>query len=137
MTDSSPNAPASTVIGDFRSRDVILGGQGFPLTPVIDYLLFHCPGEDRVLIHLGGMATILWLPGEPGMRSLLGFQASPCNLLLDNLMQRLTGGRESCDVGGKHAVQGRCIEPLLQHWLAHPALLRRPPKFLPQTRIRR
>ena len=132
MTEIMAERTGLTVIGDFRSRDVVLGGQGFPLTPVIDYLLFHCPGEDRVLIHLGGMATILSLPGEPGLRRLLGFQASPCNHLLDNLMLRLTNGRESCDVGGKHAVQGRCIEPLLQQWLAHPALLRRPPKFLPK-----
>jgi anhydro-N-acetylmuramic acid kinase len=44
----------------------------------------------------------------------------------------VTGGRESYDPGGKHAVQGRCLEPLLQNWLAHPYLQRRPPKGLPR-----
>jgi anhydro-N-acetylmuramic acid kinase len=46
------------------------------------------------------------------------------------LMQRLTGGREEYDLGGKTGVQGRCLEPLLQRWLAHPYLQRRPPKSL-------
>lgn len=45
-------------------------------------------------------------------------------------MQRLTGGREEYDAGGKNGVQGRCLEPLLQRWLAHPYLQRRPPKSL-------
>ena len=80
MTEVMAERTGVTVFGEFRGRDVVLGGQGFPLTPVIDYLLFHCPGEDRVLIHLGGMATILSLPGEPGLRQLVGFQASPCNI---------------------------------------------------------
>jgi anhydro-N-acetylmuramic acid kinase len=47
-------------------------------------------------------------------------------------MTELTGGRESFDPGGKHAVQGCCIEALLQRWLAHPYLQRRPPKSLPR-----
>lgn len=121
-----------TTVSDFRARDLMVGGQGVPMTPVMDYLLFHKPNEARVLIHLGGMATVLWLPGAGGLRNLLGFQAAPCSLLLDNLMLRLTGGKESFDAGGKHAVQGCCIEPLLQRWLAHPALQRRPPKVMPR-----
>ncbi len=47
-------------------------------------------------------------------------------------MVQLTGGRESFDAGGKHAVQGRCIEPLLQRWLTHPFFHRRPPRSLPR-----
>jgi anhydro-N-acetylmuramic acid kinase len=62
----------------------------------------------------------------------MGFEAGPCNVLLDGLMRHLTGGRERFDAGGKHAVQGCCIEPLLQRWLGHPYLQRRPPKSLPR-----
>jgi len=46
------------------------------------------------------------------------------------LMRHVTGGRETHDPGGKHAVQGCCIEPLLERWLGHPFLSRRPPKSL-------
>jgi anhydro-N-acetylmuramic acid kinase len=93
--------------------------------------MFHSPSEDRVLIHLGGYATLVWLPAQGGPRQCVGFQAGPCGLLLDGLMRYVTGGKEVCDVGGKHAVQGRCIEPILEKWLAHPRLQRRPPKSWP------
>ncbi|MCI0380241.1 MAG: anhydro-N-acetylmuramic acid kinase [Gemmataceae bacterium] len=119
-----------TVVSDFRSRDVVSGGQGFPLTSLIDHLLFHTPSEQRVLVHLGGIASILWLPRNGGLRDLVGFQATPCTVLLDGLMRLLTGGREVCDQGGKHAVQGCCIEPLVERWLAHPLLQKKPPKSL-------
>jgi anhydro-N-acetylmuramic acid kinase len=52
-------------------------------------------------------------------------------ILLDGLMRLLTGGRESFDPGGKYAVQGRCIEPLVERWLAHPFLKRQPPRSVP------
>jgi anhydro-N-acetylmuramic acid kinase len=119
-----------TTVSDFAARDVAVGGQGAPLTALIDHLLFRDPVESRVLVHLGGMAALVWLPAGGQARDVLGFQAGPCNLLLDDLMRQLTGGRESYDAGGKHAVQGRCLEPLLRRWLAHPALQRRPPRSL-------
>src|SRR5205823_14216597 len=99
-----------TTVSDFRSRDVLVGGQGYPLTALIDSLLFRHSHEQRVLLHLGGTATLLALPPEPGERHLIGFQAAPCTLLLDGLMRLLTNAKEAFDAGGKHAVQGCCIE---------------------------
>jgi anhydro-N-acetylmuramic acid kinase len=78
------------------------------------------------------MATLVYLPPGDNYRRVMGFQAGPCNLLLDGLVQRLTGGREAYDAGGKHAVQGRCIEPLMQRWLEHPCFQRRPPRSVPR-----
>jgi anhydro-N-acetylmuramic acid kinase len=124
-----------TVVSDFRSRDLLVGGQGFPLTSAIDARLFRDGAERRVLIHLGGVASVLWLPPEPGPRpnaNVIGFQAAPCTLLLDGLMRLLTAGRESFDAGGKNAVQGRCIEPLVERWLAHPLFKRKPPRSVPR-----
>jgi anhydro-N-acetylmuramic acid kinase len=121
-----------TTISDFRARDLAAGGQGVPLAALADYLLFRHPHEHRVLIHLGGMARVVSLPAGCRIQQVLGFEAGPCNLLLDALMRQVTGGRETYDPGGKHAVQGRCLEPLLQNWLAHPYLQRRPPKGLPR-----
>jgi anhydro-N-acetylmuramic acid kinase len=95
-------------------------------------LLFHDVREERVLIHLGGMATVLFLPAEPTTRHVIGFQAAPCTILLDGMMRLLTGGREPFDAGGKHAVQGCCIEPLVERWLSHPILQRKPPKNIPR-----
>lgn len=120
-----------TTVYDFRARDVAAGGLGVPLSALTDYLLFRHAEENRVVLHLGGLARAVFLPagGRPG--DVIGFEAGPCSMLLDALMRQLTGGREPFDAGGKHAVQGKCIEPLLRDWLAHPALQRRPPRCLP------
>jgi anhydro-N-acetylmuramic acid kinase len=121
-----------TTISDFRTRDLAAGGQGAPLAALPDHLLFSKPGEGRALLHLGGMARLVYLPPSGRTSEVVGFEAGPCNLLLDTLIRQVTGGRESYDPGGKHAVQGKCIEPLLSSWLAHPALQRRPPRSLPR-----
>jgi anhydro-N-acetylmuramic acid kinase len=121
-----------TTVSDFRSRDVAAGGQGAPLAALTDHLLFRHASETRVLLHLGGMARVVYLPAGCRVHEVLGYEAGPCNLVLDALIRQLTSGREPYDPGGKHAVQGKCIEPLLQSWLAHPALQRRPPRSLPR-----
>lgn len=121
-----------TTISDFRTRDLAVGGQGAPLAALIDYLLFQNPDEDRVLLHLGGLARIVFIPSGGRVQDVIGFEAGPCNVLLNALMRQMTGGRESYDPGGKHAVQGHCLDALLERWLAHPYLQRRPPKSLPR-----
>lgn len=118
-----------TTLSDPRAPDVVVGGQGAPLTPLADWLLFRDAVESRVLVHLGGAAAVLALAAGATAKQIIGFQAAPCCLLLDGFMLRLTGGKEPFDSFGKHAVQGRCIEPLLERWLAHPLLQRRPPKL--------
>lgn len=121
-----------TVVSDFRSRDLAAGGNGSPLTALVDHLLFRHPQESRLLIHLGGVARVVHLPGGGKSSEIISFEAAPCNVLLDALMQQLSGGKEPYDWGGKHAVQGQCVETLLQHWLAHPALQQVPPRYLPR-----
>jgi anhydro-N-acetylmuramic acid kinase len=121
-----------TVVSDFRPRDLAAGGQGVPLAALADYLLFRDAAEGRAVVHLGGMARVVYLPAGCRLHEVVGFEAGPCNVLLDALMRQLTGGRENYDPGGKHAVQGRCLEPLLQRWLGHPYLQRRPPKGIPR-----
>jgi anhydro-N-acetylmuramic acid kinase len=121
-----------TVVSDFRSRDVAAGGQGVPLAALADAMLFRHAAETRLLVHLGGLARVVLLPTGGRPADIVGFEAAPCNLLLDALMRQVTGGREPFDAGGKHAVQGRCSEALLQRWLGHPVLTRRPPKSLPR-----
>jgi anhydro-N-acetylmuramic acid kinase len=119
-----------TTVSDLHSRDMATGGQGAPLAALADYLLFRHPQENRILIHLGGVAQIVYLPAGSKIHEVLGFDAGPCNRLLDGLIHHVTGGREALDSGGKHAVQGRCVEPLLEKWCGLPYLKRRPPKSL-------
>lgn len=121
-----------TTVNDFRSRDLAAGGQGMPISVLADHLLFRHAERNRLLLHLGGEAVVVYLPAGKRWQHVVGFEAGPCNLLLDSLMRNLTGGREGYDPGGKHAVQGRCVEPLLERWLGHPYLQKRPPKSLPR-----
>lgn len=121
-----------TTVSDFGCRDVAAGGLGLPLIALTDYLLFRSPHENRALLHLGGTARVVFLPAGGRASEIVGFEAGPCNLLLDALMRCLTGGRAEFDSGGKHAVQGKCVEPLAQAWLAHSYFSQRPPKCLPR-----
>ncbi|HZU35931.1 MAG TPA: anhydro-N-acetylmuramic acid kinase [Gemmataceae bacterium] len=122
-----------TVVSDFGTRDLAAGGQAAPLSALIDYLLFRDHAESRLLLHLGSIARLVYLPARARIQDIVGFEVGPCTGLLDALMTHLTGGKEAYDPGGKHAVQGRCIEPLLNRWLGHPFLQRRPPKSVPRN----
>jgi anhydro-N-acetylmuramic acid kinase len=117
-----------TTVSDFRSRDVAAGGQGIPLEALADFLLYGHPQQDRVVLHLGGLAHVIGMPAGCRLQEMTAFEAAPCNVLLNTLMYHLTNGRESHDAGGKHAVQGKCLEPLLDKWLSHPFFQRRPPR---------
>jgi anhydro-N-acetylmuramic acid kinase len=119
-----------TTLSDFQARDLAAAGQGVLLEALADFLLFRHASETRLLIHLGGMATAVWLPAGGRAASVVGFEAGPCNLLLDALIRQLTAGKELVDSGGKHAVQGRCVEAALERWLEHPYWQRRPPRSL-------
>jgi anhydro-N-acetylmuramic acid kinase len=124
-----------TTLSDFRTRDVAAGGHGIPLEALATFLLFRNAQQSRVILQLGGLARVAVLPANCRLQEMTAFEASPCNLLLDTLVWHLTSGREAYDAGGKHAVQGRCLEPLLLSWLEHPFLARRPPRSVPRHYI--
>lgn len=123
-----------TTISEFAGRDLALAGQGTLLHALADARLFHHPHEHRVHLHLGSVASVIDLPMHLGVnaRHLLGFEAAPATLLLDGLMRLMTNGRETFDAGGKHAVQGRCLEPLLERWMQNHFFQERPPKSVPR-----
>ena len=122
-----------TVVSDFHARDLAAGGHGSSLAALADRLLFADPTQSRLLLHLGGFARVVYLPAGSRPGETVAFEACPCNHLLDALVRQLTGSKETHDAGGKRAVQGRCVEGLLDAWLAHPALHRRPPRSLPRA----
>jgi anhydro-N-acetylmuramic acid kinase len=116
------------VVSDFRSRDVAAGGEGAPLVPFADRLLFSAPGRRRVLQNVGGMANVTWLPPRGDPAPLLAFDTGPGNALIDAAVELATGGRETFDRDGRWAARGRVDEGLLAELLAHPFFEREPPK---------
>jgi anhydro-N-acetylmuramic acid kinase len=120
-----------TVLTGFGDRDAAVGGCGTFMTPAADYLLCRGDAEDRLLVHLGAVATVLFLPAGGTVTSLVGFEAGPGPGLLDAIAYRGSRGREAQDPGGTKAVQGACLDELLAAWLAHPYLIRKLPKAVP------
>ena len=116
-----------TVLHGFADRDRAAGGTASSLTATADFLLFR-GSETRLIIHLGAVATVLLIPANGSVSTAFGFEAGPGNQLLDAILFHGTRGKEHTDAGGKRAVQGRCLEPLLARWLSHPHLTRTPPK---------
>jgi anhydro-N-acetylmuramic acid kinase len=75
-------------VGNFRSGDVALGGQGAPLVPYFDYLLFHSDELNRCLLNIGGISNITLLKKSCSQTDVLAFDTGPGNMMIDFLMKR-------------------------------------------------
>jgi len=117
-----------TTVADFRPRDVAAGGDGAPLTPYAHYLLLRDRRRSRLVVNLGGISNVTYLPAGGDLNDIRAFDTGPGNMVLDTLVARMTGGRQSMDRGGRMAARGRVDVTLLRRLLAHPFLHRWPPK---------
>ncbi len=116
-----------TVISDFRTSDMALGGQGAPLVPFADYALFGSPSESRCIQNLGGIANVTYLPAGGTLNDLIAFDIGPCNLLLDEMVRLAFQNRE-LDEGGELAMQGEVNEKSVEMILEHDFFKLKPPK---------
>lgn len=116
------------VVSDFRSRDMAAGGEGAPLVPWADRLLFSAAGRRRALQNIGGMANVTWLPPRGSPDPILAFDTGPGVALMDAAVHLATDGRETYDRGGAWAAAGTVREDLLAELLAEPFFARTPPK---------
>ena len=117
-----------TTVADFRPRDIAAGGQGAPLTPGVHALVFRHPRRARLVVNLGGISNVTYLPRGKGVGGVIAFDTGPANMVLDGLMYRATDGRVSMDRDGRLASRGRPDGRLLTKLLAHPYLSKHPPK---------
>jgi anhydro-N-acetylmuramic acid kinase len=116
-----------STVSNFRAADMALGGQGAPLVPMIDFMLYS--QKDKVLCvqNLGGIGNVTYLPYQD-RDSVLAFDTGPGNMLLDGVVSRLTEGKQTYDKGGMWASQGTVQSERLAELLADPYLKRVPPK---------
>jgi anhydro-N-acetylmuramic acid kinase len=110
------------VVSDFRRADLAAGGQGAPLVPFADYVLFRHPTKSRVLLNLGGIANFTWLPAGGTPRDVIAFDTGPANCIVDELV------KPNIDAGGERALRGRVHEQLLAEVLRASYFERTPPK---------
>jgi anhydro-N-acetylmuramic acid kinase len=114
------------VIHDFRARDVAAGGQGAPLVPIADCLLFAAPDHWRVLLNLGGMANLTVVPAGGGVPGTRAFDTGPGVAVIDAVTRRLAGA--PFDRDGAIAAAGRAVEAVVAEWLAAPWFATEPPR---------
>jgi len=117
-----------TTVANFRSRDIAAGGQGAPLAPAAHALLLKHPRRARLIVNLGGISNVTYVPKGGHFSKVQAFDTGPANMVLDSLMVRVTEGRLLMDRDGKLALKGQVDSRLLGKLLAHPFLSKRPPK---------
>ncbi len=117
-----------TTVADFRARDMAAGGQGAPLVPYADYVLFRDAKVSRAVQNIGGIANVTFLPRACQRDDILAFDTGPGNMVIDGVCRLVTGGKRQYDRGGALAAKGRIDETLLCEMLEHPFLRRKPPK---------
>ncbi len=117
-----------TTVANFRPRDLAVGGQGAPLAPYAHYVLFRHPKRARLIVNLGGIANVTYLPARGSLRTIRAFDTGPANMVLDALVRHYSRGRESMDRDGRRAGRGTADVRLLAKLTAYPFFRRRPPK---------
>lgn len=116
------------VVSDFRVRDIAAGGQGAPLVPYVDYLLYRDRRRGRVALNIGGIANITAIPAAARREEVIAFDTGPGNMVVDALAARYTGGGEKFDRDGAIAARGRVDQRLLRALLDAPYYRAAPPK---------
>jgi anhydro-N-acetylmuramic acid kinase len=116
------------VVNDFRRADCAAGGQGAPLVPFADYVLFRHPTLHRLLINIGGIANITYIPADSAIHKVVAFDTGPGNCLCDELCRVLHPEGPGVDLDGVLASHGKPDENVALKFLAHDYFRKPPPK---------
>lgn len=114
------------VISNFRQADIKVSGNGAPLMPFLDWLLFKKNNKDTITVNLGGIANISYIPKSGIRNEVLGFDTGPGMALIDEGCKLYFG--ERMDKDGMHAKLGRVIDKVLIELLTHKFIQKIPPK---------
>ena len=114
------------VVSNFRPADMLAGGQGAPLVPLLDYVLFADPKRGRVLQNIGGIANLTAIPASAPPHAVLAFDTGPGNMVIDALASALF--HKPFDRNGSIASRGAVIAPVLARFLRHPYFRIQPPR---------
>ena len=114
------------VVSNFRPADMMAGGQGAPLVPLLDYVLFADTKRGRVLQNIGGIANLTAIPAGAKTDEVIAFDTGPGNMVIDALAQTLFGKR--FDRNGAFAARGKVIQPVLAKALRNPYFRLKPPR---------
>ncbi len=114
------------VVSNFRPADMLAGGQGAPLVPLLDFVMFRHSTRGRVLQNLGGIGNLTALPPNASLADVIAFDTGPANMLIDALTTRLFD--KPYDRNGVIAANGSVLPGVLAAAMRHPFFRRRPPR---------
>lgn len=113
-------------ISNFREADMAVGGQGAPLVPYADYILFSNKNINRIMLNIGGISNITFLKKNGSLDEVIAFDIGPGNMMIDYMMMKLYG--KSFDKNGNIAKSGKVHPKLLNELLDNPYFHQLPPK---------
>lgn len=117
-----------SVVSDFRTRDIAAGGQGAPLVPLVDRMLFQSATKSRVALNIGGIANITVLPKNAAPDQVVAFDTGPGNMVIDQLVSLFTKGKDTFDKHGFIAAESYLNRALLDKLLKDSYYSAPPPK---------
>ncbi|MEY2300835.1 anhydro-N-acetylmuramic acid kinase AnmK [Bacillus tropicus] len=115
-----------TVISNFRTMDMAAGGQGAPLVPFSEVILYRDPSKNRLLQNIGGIGNVTVIPSQKSDQNVIAFDTGPGNMIIDEVCQRLF--QLPYDQNGEIAEQGEVVDEILTYCMNHPFLKMNPPK---------
>jgi anhydro-N-acetylmuramic acid kinase len=116
------------VISNFRECDMAAGGKGAPLVPYLDYMLIRHRGLGRVAVNIGGIANLTAIPPNTNTDKVIAFDTGPGNMVIDQLVTRITQGGQTYDRDGVIAASGEVDAKLLAKLLRDKYFRAKPPK---------
>jgi anhydro-N-acetylmuramic acid kinase len=114
------------VVSDFRPADIAQGGQGAPLVPFLDYLIYRDESVGRIVQNIGGIANLTAIPRSASPGQVRAFDTGPGNMVIDAVTEQLFG--KSYDHDGKIAASGEVLESVVAQALRAPFFRHKPPK---------
>src|SRR5580704_9802326 len=106
-----------TTVGDFRPADMAAGGQGAPLVPFVDFVLYRHATIGRVALNIGGIANVTVIPSGATIANVFAFDTGPGNMVIDALVRHFTRGRKGFDRNAEMADRGKLLNGLLESLL--------------------
>ena len=113
-------------IANFRVKDMAAGGEGAPLVPFSEYILYSKKDEAVALQNIGGIGNVTVLPANGSIDDVFAFDTGPGNMVIDEAMQCLFN--LAYDDNGTIASKGKLIEPLMEQLKKDSYLSLVPPK---------
>lgn len=114
------------VISNFRTMDMAAGGEGAPLVPYSEFLLYGNNKKNIALQNIGGIGNVTIIPNTCNIDDVFAFDTGPGNMIIDEVCQRLFN--KKYDENGYFASQGKINEEMLNDLMSHEYINQAPPK---------